>query len=117
METFGSINVNGEDVELSRENTTIYRHLGAVASQFDHVFVTVTPELGTYFWRYAPMSGEETQVFQDLVEASDGYNVPSHENIPDVSELDRETYIRHAMADVAISDFFPGEWADGTSES
>ena len=105
-EVFGHLNVAGERLELTRDNVTIYTHLGRYAL-FNHVFVTTPEDQGVYIWAHHPN-------FTELAELAEANQCVIHANLPQVSEFDENAYVAHAMSDVG--DTLPEDWTDGTSE-
>lgn len=108
-ERFGKMNVNGEKVELTRENVSVFRHLGRYAL-YDHVFVQTGENEGVYVWAH-------NSSFEALCEAAAEALCVQHLNLPEVSEQDEKNYMRHALADMESIEGFPTEWESGTIES
>lgn len=100
-ESIGRINMDGEKHEMTRDNTSVYRHLGRGAL-FDHLFVMTSEDSGAYIWSHHPQ-------FEELIKRAAEQQCIMHLNLQEVSETDQESYIRHAMSDVG--DSFPEEWA------
>jgi len=100
-ETFARIEDDeGKSIELNRENTSVYRHLGKAAI-FDHVFTATGESSGCYVWSH-------NQSFEKLIILAAEHKCLMHLNIPEVSDFDRQHYEKQALAD--LSDSFPEEW-------
>jgi len=99
-EFFANINFNGEKVEASVDNTSVYRHIGHYAL-FDHVFIAVGESTGGYIWANHPS-------YEQLSTAAVESGCELHLNIRDVAEIDRTNYERNALSD--LTDTFPAEW-------
>ena len=108
-EVFGHLNVAGERVELRQDNVLIYAHLGHYAL-YNHVFVVTGEGEGAYVWAHHPS-------YEDLAGLAEENECTMHLNIPQVSELDERTYIKHVMSDVEESESFPEGWeSSGTTD-
>lgn len=104
-EAFFAIPYNGELLELSRENTSLFRHLGA-AALYDHLFIT-QGESGGYIWRTHAQ-------FEEIVELAEDAEVVTHSNIFPPAEIDVNNYIAHHAQDLDYIDGVPDEWVDET---
>src|SRR5690242_19433154 len=60
-EVFFEIEVGDDTVEMSRDNTTVYRHLGHAAI-FDHLFVSMGEGAGAYMWSHHSQYPEVSQL-------------------------------------------------------
>ena len=106
---FGNLNVNGEDLPLSRDNVTLYKHLGAHAV-YDHLFITVGEDKGLYVWNYHSQ-------YQELAARAVKAEAVLHLNITEPSRCDVEALLDHTTADLHNTDTFPEQWLQsGTSE-
>lgn len=98
-EPFEKLKFGKETVELTPNNTSLYRHLGA-AALCDHVFVhwpipeTEPPlERHGYVWADHPK-------FARLVELAILNSIPQHLNLPEVSDFDFNNYCKHHSKDL-----------------
>lgn len=87
-------------VELTRENTTLFMHLGHL-SVYDHLFIEVDENNVAYYWRHLPQ-------FDEMVQAAVEHDVMAHLNIPAVNSNDERVYMKQAMKD--LGDYVPEEW-------
>ena len=100
-ENFARITLaSGEDVELSADNTYLYRHIGNL-TMYDHVFVVLPEETGIYFWQH-------NEAYHTLAALAVENECTMHLNIREVSTTDMKYYIEHQLKD--LGDTLPEEW-------
>lgn len=102
-EAFFEIPIGEEVLELSRENTSVFRHLGA-AALFDHVFVTTDENSGGYIWRTHSQ-------YDEISELAEEHLCVTHSNIYPPSDTDVENYLAHHTQDLDEIDEMPEAWA------
>lgn len=93
---FETVRVAGQEVELTRENTRLFTHLGR-AAMFDHVFIETN--VGAYQWRYDPQSGEDLEQYHHLKEKVIENQCPLHLNLQEPYDIDVKVYMQHAKVD------------------
>lgn len=101
-EGFFEITVGNERREMNRENTKLYRHLGAMA-MFDHLFVTFSEQSGAYMWT-------DHSQFDEVVQLATDAQCVMYLNLPEVSQVDVDAYVRHKTEDLAGLDTIPEDW-------
>lgn len=104
-EGFFRIPVGDSEVELSRDNTSIYRHLGA-AAVFDHLFISIDNK-GAYIWNTHSQYEEiGALAVQNLC--------TTHLNLQEPAEVDIKNYLAHHTEDIADEELgVPEEWQSG----
>lgn len=106
-ETFEKVKFGKEVVELTPNNTSIFRHLGQYAL-FDHAFVhwpnkdEEKPERWGYIWNENPL-------FNKIAERAIIQSLTQHLNLPEVSETDYNNWVRHHITDIESVEKRP-EW-------
>lgn len=103
LEAFGVLPVNEGEVEMTRENTSLYTHLGQLAV-YDHLFTTfpVDGEIGgAYLWSHHPQ-------FKELAKLALEHGCIGHINLQEVNPTDQDSYVRHATVD--LGDTIPEAW-------
>jgi hypothetical protein len=83
----------GEQVEATRENTTVYNHYG-MGELYDHVFVSRDGEHGGYVWRQIP---PENPAFVTLAALAVENECEVHINIKKVPESDLKAFGQAAL--------------------
>ena len=101
-EAFFEITVGDTDIEMSRDNTTIYRHLGS-AALFDHMFVSIGEGAGAYMWAHHSQ-------FDEVVQLAEQAKCRTVSNIDEPAECDVNAYVRHQVTDLEASESVPEEW-------
>lgn len=98
-----TLTVNGEELPITRDNLTVYRHLGANAL-YDHVFITTADEQkGVYIWRH-------NDSFEEISKVAEDNQSRIMLNIPEPSDHDREIYEVQALHDLNEATSVPEEW-------
>lgn len=101
MEGFAKITLpDGREMEMTPENTHLYRHIGRFAL-FDHIFFITGEAGGIYFWQHHHM-------YQTLAALVVENECPLHLNIQEVSEIDQRYYLQHNTRD--LGDTIPEGW-------
>lgn len=105
LHEFATITADGEQFPATRENTTVFMHLGA-ASLYDHVYVLhPSGETAGYIFAQQP---PENPVFKDLAALAIENLCCTHLNIPEASEMDIKAFIKEATRN--IEDCVPEGW-------
>ena len=109
MEAFARIELGGNKVDLTPQNTAVYRHIARLAL-FDHIYIRDGEQAG-YVWAHSP-------VFGRLIDLALAADVPTHTNLQVVDRRDENAYIAMYTKDLQAAGSFPEEWeTDGTPES
>ena len=101
-EPFFEIPMGEGSYELSRENTSLFRHLGAAAI-YDHVFLTTGDNKGGYIWRTHSQ-------YEEISELAEENLCVTHSNIWPPADIDVKNYIAHHSTDLEGFDGVPEEW-------
>ena len=92
LEPFATLNVGEEKYEVTRENATLYRHLGA-AAMIDHLFVSLGENSGIYVWQNNP-------AYDEVAAAAVANECMLILNIQEPSEMDVKAFIKHHKSDL-----------------
>ena len=90
-EPFATLNVGEEKYEVTRENATLYRHLGNTA--LDHLFVSLGENSGIYVWQNNP-------AYDAVAAAAVANECMLILNIQEPSEMDVRAFMKHNTKDV-----------------
>lgn len=102
IEGFGVINTNGERHEMTRDNTSLFNHLGRLAL-YDHLFVIFPDETGVYIWSTNPS-------YEQLAALAVEHECIMHLNLQAVAEIDERNYLKHHTGDLKEFDTIPDDW-------
>lgn len=97
------IKCNGEDVEMRRDNTTLFRHLGH-AAVYDHIFITLSEEPLKYTYVFQDNPG-----YEPLRQFLERHDYPQHINLTDAAECDKNVYVALQLQDLT-QDSYPEAW-------
>lgn len=88
------LTINDERIELTRDNTSLFTHIGA-AAMFDHVYVVISydPPRSTYI---PSTAGAYPQIVRYMREN----HYPRHEDLTDASDADKEVLIEFWTRDL-----------------
>lgn len=101
MEPIFNCNLGGEAVEMTRDNTSIFLHLGT-AAVYDHIYHQ--REVGG---TYIPNTASLYETIKEFMFEND---YPIHANLRDVSDTDREVLERFWVRDLGKLASFPEAW-------
>lgn len=107
MEHSFFINADGENIEVTRDNASIFTFLGRAA--FNHVFIITDEEKSEGMYLFPFHDG-----FQELVDKMADQRYPAHLNMVDVPDCDRIAYensLQAELYDLNETDTFPQNWA------
>ena len=104
---FGEITVDNESVPLTRDNFSLYRHLG-INAVYDHCYIK-RPQGGAYIWAYHPAF----EKYAELAQVHEAYMVL---NKPEPSDSDREFFVEHITEDLEYADDFAKRWSEEQAE-
>lgn len=96
---------DGREVLSTRDNTSIFRFMGALAL-YDHIFVVTDPEKnqGTYIFRSHPSYEQMADYMMDN-------DFVAHINLRSVAECDVEAFDKMVARDVAeVEEGVPEGW-------
>ena len=99
---------DGSDFEATRDNTSLFRHLGKYAI-YDHVFIVTNEEesRGTYVFSVH-------HTFEQMANYMAENRYPMHLNLTEAAQCDIDAWERMIQLDVeSDGDFVPEEWQDG----
>lgn len=105
-EAFFEIPIGDTSYELTRHNTSLYRHLGA-AAVYDHLFLNFGESKSAYLW------ATHSQ-FEEIAELAVENQCAMHTNIQTPADIDVRQYIAHHTDDLSDFKSVPEEWIDET---
>lgn len=100
-EAFATLNVEGKQYEVTRENATLYRHLGSTA--LDHLFVSIGENAGIYVWENNPN-------YEAISTAAVENECMLVLNIKEPADMDIKAYVKHNKKDLEDTVTVPEEW-------
>jgi len=104
-EIIGSLTSGGNEIEMTSENVTLYRHLGRHAV-YDHLFVSTGEASGLYLWN-------SHSQYEEIATRALELGATAHINIQEPAACDVRNLIASASTDIDSSDSFPQSWLQG----
>lgn len=102
LPVFDKIQVGEEEHEMTRANTSLYKHLGHYAV-FDHIFVVTSDSSGAYIWN-------DNQLYPRYTKGVVDNQCTMHLNIQKASEMDVNNFMRHHSGDLEELKTVPEDW-------
>lgn len=98
----------GQEIEATRDNTTLFTHIGRLAL-YDHVFIVLDEEenRGSYIFQINP-------AFEGIADFMIANEYPMHLNLREVADCDLEAYDGMIKGMVGDIDTLPPEWTNET---
>lgn len=102
MEPIYNVILGSEPVEMRRDNTSLFLHLGE-AAVYDHIYHVRDAGGGTY----VPNTAAKYEEIRDFLLEN---QYPAHVNLPEASDSDKEVLERFWVRDLGSMASFPEEW-------
>jgi len=101
-EVLATVNAGGERFEATKENLSVFRHIGKYAL-YNHCFLEINGNQGIYIW--AEMEGHD-----DLASVAVENECALHLNIQEVADVDRKAFEKQAIKAFSIPDSLPDDF-------